>query len=320
MKRGSRRHYIAFTGMFCIFSSSCEAPLELGGVEASERGAVHRTDSFQDVVIGPDAAIFVGGGGVVVEMPLEGGASTRAVVGDAALGPDLIDAAVCRDGSVFALDLTGGVWRREASGQWSPRRIDTMETVQSLACAPDDRLWVSASFATLYSSADGGESWDETSFDDDLILTSVEFPGADAGVAIGEFSALIRSQDGGESWENLETAPSDFYPLASYFSTPQTGWISGLGGEIYATRDGGLSWELEPTSTDAPLYRIAKIGGELYAAGNFGVVLRRRGERWADADLDIGSFGYLRALAGTDAEIFIGGQGMARRVARNPAS
>ena len=314
MIKETRSKLALLAGAMCCVVSGCEAPLQLEGVRQSEAATVHRTDSFQDVSYTDTHAVFVGGNGVIVELPIDEGEALRTVVGDASIGPDLIDIEKCSDGRIYALDLEKNVWERESAGNWTQYPIDTIEDVQSLACAPNGDLWVSAGFATLISSSDGGASWDEQSFDDDLLFTSIQFTSGQTGYAIGEFNGLAKTIDGGDTWENLSTAP-DVYPLATYFRDELNGWIAGLGGEIHATNDGGLTWQQEDTSTTAPLYRITEIDGQLYAVGNFGVSLMRRNNDWVEADLGVDSFGYLRAFAGRDGKAFLGGQSMAQRTA-----
>jgi len=52
--------------------------------------------------------------------------------------------------------------------------------------------------------------------------------------------------------------------------------IAGDQGRVLATRDGGLTWETQPTITSSPLFAVAYRGGaNAWVAGRGGAILRR---------------------------------------------
>lgn len=291
----------------------------MSGVEDAEEKLVRRTDAFQDVLVTSGSeAIFVGARGIAVEFNAAGMAHLRTQLGSPGAYPDLIDITACPDQMVYALSIDGDVWHREAGGRWRPHKIETEETLLSLTCAPDGRLWAVGSFTTLVNSPDGGKSWKTISLDEDAFLTGISFPDARTGYAIGEFGAVLKSTDGGRDWENLNTLPYDFYPLTSYFDTPQVGWVGGLDGAILVTRDGGRSWRKQRVDSRAPIYRIKRIANRIYAVGNYGTILIYNNNQWVTADdIKLNSLGYLRAIAGTKEAVYLGGQSLATRIDKN---
>ena len=298
---------------FVLFA--CEAPLDMQGVEKSLVESVRRTDVIQDVVVLPNqTAIFVGGDGLVIEHAADAQNIHRSQLGSFGEYPSLIDITICPDNSVYALSLDGDVWAREAQGNWLARPVDTEETLQAIECAPDGKLWLAASFSTLFKSENKGVSWQDFSTYEDAFLTELDFVNQNTGFAVGEFGTLMKTTNAGETWDNLASTPYDFYPLSSFFLDEQTGWVGGLNGDILKTSDGGLSWSNEKVNSEAPIYRIQEIAGEVYAIGNSGTFLRYAKDAWVTANIGINTFGYLRAIAGNENAIYLGGQALATKI------
>lgn len=306
-----------FTGVICLLFVlfACEAPLDMQGVEKSLEESVRRTDVIQDVVVLPDqTAIFIGGDGLVIEHAADGQNIIRSQLGSFGKYPSLIDITMCPDKSIYALSLDGEVWAREGQSNWLAKPVNTEETLQAIECAPDGKLWLAASFSTLFKSEDKGESWQDFSTYEDAFLTELDFVNQNTGFAVGEFGTLMKTTNAGESWDNLASTPYDFYPLSSYFLDEKTGWVGGLNGDILKTSDGGQSWTNETVNSEAPIYRIHEIAGEIYAIGNSGTFLRYTKDAWVTGDISISTFGYLRAIAGNENAIYLGGQALATKI------
>ena len=310
--RGLKRFMAAVCLPFVL--SACEAPLDMRGVEKTQKETVRRTDTFQDVVTLTDkSAVFVGGDGIVLEFSSNGEVS-RSQLGEFGARPSFVDVTACSNDAVFALSLDGNVWQRVASGSWQIIPVPTEETLQAIECGADGTLWLAASFSTLFKSADVGKTWQDFSTYEDAFLTELRFVDAATGFAIGEFGTMMKTVNGGDSWDNLASTPYDFYPLSSYFADAQTGWLGGLSGDILKTSDGGQTWYREQVDSEAPIYRIAKVGDRIFAIGNYGTFLQYEGEAWVRADTGITTFGYLRAIAGNQETLFLGGQALATKL------
>ena len=146
------------------------------------------------------------------------------------------------------------------------------------------------------SSADKGDSWNINSLDEDLFLTAVQFLDADTGFAVGEFGSVYKTTDGGGYWEYQEPLPNEFYPQDAYFADAERGWVVGLSGAVMHTADGGKNWALQPSDTEAPLYSIAAVAGDLYAVGGYGTLMRLEGEHWKRVEHGKPVRFYLRAI------------------------
>jgi photosystem II stability/assembly factor-like uncharacterized protein len=184
----------------------------------------------------------------------------------------------------------------DGGANWTARPIPTEESPQALTCAPENKIWVVGAFTYRWSSADGGKSWAESTNDEDVILTTVQFFDSEVGVITGEFGTVMVTSDGGESWDTLAPLAGEFYPQAAYFSDPMHGWITGLGGVILHTSDGGQSWSEQETETVVPLYGVEQVGDALYAVGGEGTILRYDGAVWRRFDHGKPIRLYIRAI------------------------
>ncbi|MDX1733544.1 MAG: YCF48-related protein [Halioglobus sp.] len=260
--------------------TACEAPLNLAQVEQEKARDMRRYDMFQATAHRADEVVVVSSVGAVLASS-DGGASwTRTELPDR---PSLIDVTACPNGAFHALDSQHRVWSRPApSGDWSARRLDTTEDTLSIHCAPSSRLWVSASFGTLYWSDDQAGNWNEFSLYEDLQFTAVRFVDDRHGFAVGEFGTVMVSDDGGDNWESLEPIPNDFYPMAADFRSVTEGWVGGLDGVIWHTADGGQTWQRQETVTKAPIYGIHANGNRVFAVGGSAKLVELDGGAWQE--------------------------------------
>jgi photosystem II stability/assembly factor-like uncharacterized protein len=250
----------------------CEAPLVLDRVEDQASRPTQRSDLLQAVAVSGDTLIAVGSRGAVIVSNDDGGSWRRQELEGK---PFLLAATTCPDGSFVLLDYDKKLWFSDAAAsEWQSRPIETYETVQALTCDPAGNLWVTGSFSTVLNSTDGGVTWTESSLDEDLHFTSIQFIDTDTAIMTGEFGVVVRSTDGGGTWDYLEPLPDEFYPQDAYFISADVGWVVGLAGTVMVTTDGGASWIRQDTGTTAPLYHLAKNGGKLYAVGGNGTILK----------------------------------------------
>jgi len=98
------------------------------------------------------------------------------------------------------------------------------------------------------------------------------------------------TQSDKEGYDELTSDSKEFFKYAEIrsggiglidiaFRTPLEAWASGGSGVIYQTRDGGKTWQFDPSGTDLPcnLYNVKFFeGGKVgYMIGSAGVLLRR---------------------------------------------
>ncbi|WP_172152878.1 WD40/YVTN/BNR-like repeat-containing protein [Pseudomonas tumuqii] len=191
-------------------------------------------------------------------------------------------------------------------------------------------------------SEDEGQSWRQVPSPVSVTLTRVVFPSATQGWAVGHAGVVLHSSDGGLSWSKqldgeqaarleLEAAqhahstqPSEQSQqrveaaqllfeegpdkpfLAVHFFDEQQGVILGAYGLAFATADGGASWQSIRERLDNPsamhLYDIHELAGELFIAGEQGLLLRSVDHGLHFAALESPANGTLFGLLATDAQ------------------
>jgi photosystem II stability/assembly factor-like uncharacterized protein len=162
-------------------------------------------------------------------------------------------------------------------------------------------------------SDDAGQNWKQVTSPVSSDLVSVRFLNPQLGWATGHDGVVLASQDGGSTWvKQLDGRMGEklllahFEPMAAkgdanavrlleeikrnygsgpelpildvWFETPLKGWAVGGFGTIFATRDGGKTWEswFEKVDNDKMFHynAIRGIGGEIYMASEQGTVFR----------------------------------------------
>ena len=259
-----------------VLIAACEAPLNLEQVDAEGAKDMRRYDMLQAAAHSGKEVVVVSSVGAVITSQDEGNSWQRSELPGR---PQLIDVTVCPSGDFFALDTGRRVWRR-AGGEWQSSVMDTPESVLSIHCAPSGRLWVSASFSTLYWAESDMQQWNEFSLYEDLQFTAVRFVDELNGFALGEFGTVMVSTDGGDSWEPREPIPNEFYPMAVDFLDVNNGWAGGLDGIIWQTGDGGNSWDRQESVTSAPIYNIHANEHGVFAVGGSAKLVELQNGEW----------------------------------------
>ncbi len=294
------------------FLAGCEAPLVLDGVEQEKDKAVRRSDSFLSMASNNSSLVVVGNRGATV-ISADGGQTWQRK--NIPSKPFLMDVDACPDNSFVALDYQANVWLlKETGAEWVRKDMGSTETPQAIACDLKGRIWVVGSFSSINLSDDSGETWSESSLDEDLHFTTVQFLDESNGLLLGEFGVVAKTIDGGESWEMLDPIPDEFYPHDAWFKSVQQGWVVGLNGTVYYTGDAGGSWQSQETGTSDPIYRIAANGNSLYAVGGNGLVLSCEGcidqgasAKWQKVEHGLPIRFYLRGVVPFDDKLWIAG-------------
>lgn len=266
---------LAVAGLLAL--GGCEAPLNLQKVEEEQARSLHRFDHLKSMAASDSHVVIASDAGVLLVSDQTAESWQRIELPTKA---SFLNLAVCPNGRFAAVDTRRTLWlSNEQAADWQANPIDTYETLMALGCDASNRIWVGASFSTLLRSDDFGKTWTSTSQDEDLQFTAINFF-ADSIVAAGEFGTVMFSADG-ESWERSEPLPNEFYPMGLHFSDRNTGYVSGLGGTIFHTADGGQTWGRQDSESPSPLYNFATLGERLFALGDNGSLLELKGERWA---------------------------------------
>jgi len=162
-------------------------------------------------------------------------------------------------------------------------------------------------------SDDNGVAWRQAKVPTSVGLTNVQFVSSRTGWAVGHGGIVLKTTDGGETWarqfdgreaaqRELESARAEAAagspgaerhlrdaeqlladgpdkPLLDlHFADEQNGVVVGAYGLIFATADGGKTWQSLRGRLDNPkgkhLYSIRASGAQLYVAGEQGALYR----------------------------------------------
>ncbi|RIK38673.1 MAG: hypothetical protein DCC55_20360 [Chloroflexi bacterium] len=221
---------------------------------------------------------------------------------------------------------------------WQPSNTGLADrSIVAVAFAPQNRpgthsVYAASEGGRLYTSADGGEEWDECAAwaglgQATVLALSPNFA-ADQTLFVGTAEGIFRSQDGGQSWESSIFGLHDLDVLciacAPDYATSEVLWAGTANGGFYRSRNGARSWRdsglgLPDDAVTAlvvsPTYAIDQI---LYA-GTEGSGLYRStdgGATWAPLFTELAAEGVLclaatgtRLLLGTSAGLYHSGDG-----------
>ncbi|MGO1500292.1 MAG: YCF48-related protein [Marinobacter sp.] len=264
-------------GLSTLLMTGCEAPLDLEAVREQSQRALQRTDFYQAMARNDEVAILSGNNGVLLISSDDGESWSRQTpTSNSFLALD-----VCPDNSFIALTFNNELWHGDANGKnWTAHTLPSQEQMMTAACAPDGGWWAAGGFSTIQSSADQGDTWTESSLNEDAILNNLQFIDSDNAFITGEYGLVLKTEDGGTNWDNAGYLPDEFYAHTSYFRSVDEGWAGGLNGFIYHTVDGGQSWEKSPTGITAPIYGFVAGSTRLYALADNATVLKHTDDAW----------------------------------------
>jgi photosystem II stability/assembly factor-like uncharacterized protein len=202
--------------------------------------------------------------------------------------------------ALVAPRLLGSPWKTQSSG--------TTQNLYYVAFA--DASHGSVSGGLSLATSDGGKSWTPSS----LNVWGMSFIDASQGWALhgnGEALVVVATTDGGKSWSQRSSDPITFIPSALTFADEMHGWIVGVGGNILATRDGGITWTPQASGTTGSLEDVVfvdpvhgwAVGGQVTddALSDAGIMLSTQdgGTTWTTQAT--GSRATLNAVAFSDA-------------------
>lgn len=163
----------------------------------------------------------------------------------------------------------GGVFRLGLASQ---------PDVDVFVLAPTDRVERSVARHPVRASDPAGYRYEQVAQFDTRNLYAVWAHGTGFAVAAGEGGLILERRDG--SWQAVDNRiPGDFFDATGF--SPDEVYLVGSPGRILI-REGG-SWEIATSGVESALHgadRGPGVGGEVWAVGYGGVVLRGRGREW----------------------------------------
>ncbi len=305
---------IFFGSLLYLGLIGCEAELQLQGVDSELKKSTKRFDQYQAMTTHGENIVLFGSHGVVLISEDNGNSWQRNIIDESA---NFISAAHCEDGTTVALSFDKRVWSSTDAVSWHASHVETTEDLQTIACAPDNSLWLTASFSTLLHSKDKGKTWMEQSLNEDSLLTHVQFFDSNTGVAAGEFGVFFTTEDGGASWTRGGSIGDEFYPIDAWFRDLENGWAVGLNGVVYHTNDGGQTWARQNTqSLSSPLYRLVGNDTHVFALGDQGTVVALEDNQWVAVETVKTPVHFNSGVIADDANLLViaGGWGFIARI------
>lgn len=196
---------------------------------------------------------------------------------------------------------------------WTPQQIGTSatEALRKVQFADTLTGWISGD-STLLRTVDGGRTWQRLPRPDGM--REVQFTSARNGWAVRGYEVL-RTDDGGGTWRAVSSVyaeaeierlwfasdsvgwklhrgalqatrdsgrtwtprplPGGRYIRQMRFLDERTGFAVGVGGVVYRTADGGVSWQRESMPTRRDLFDVAIAGERAWAVGAGNAIFRR---------------------------------------------
>jgi photosystem II stability/assembly factor-like uncharacterized protein len=163
----------------------------------------------------------------------------------------------------------------DGGGSWERIDAGTTRALYDVSFADAEHGWVVGASGTILATADGGQTWtvQESGTTEDLL--AVQFLDASHGFAAGLFATALATTDGGATWEDImlvegSVAEADWEQLETqvfespllndvFFIDDRTGWIAGEYGVVFATEDGGETWDRQRTGEQAILFSVAFV-------------------------------------------------------------
>jgi photosystem II stability/assembly factor-like uncharacterized protein len=126
----------------------------------------------------------------------------------------------------------------------------------------------------IYHTEDSGLTWTTVPAGTLQVLRGVAFAGGLLGVAVGAGGTILRSLDGkGLTWSGVNGGVAEDLEAVHLWDTLH-GWAVGGGGTILFTKDGGQSWNPQPSGTKQRLEGVCfSSASEGWVVGAGGVVL-----------------------------------------------
>ena len=184
---------------------------------------------------------------------------------------------------LVAVGQRGHILFSDDHGQrWQQASVPVSSDLVAVHFPTPSHGWAVGHDGVVLHSADGGANWQR------------QFDGRQVGpVMLAHYQALVAANPQDERLaalvreaERMTAEGADKPLLDVWFENEQVGYIVGAFNLIFHTEDGGKSWTPWMERTDNPsalnLYAIRPAGGELYIAGEQGLLLRldRAGDRF----------------------------------------
>lgn len=162
----------------------------------------------------------------------------------------------------------------DGGASWKQSQVPVSSDLTAVYFLDDKQGWAVGHDGVVLHTADGGERWEVQltgrAVNDALLAAMQRKVAAEPGS--GEAKALLAEA------QRYKEQGADKPFLDVWFADASNGFVVGAYNLIFRTRDGGKAWEPWFDRSDNPkfynLYAIRPVGGDLYIAGEGGVLLK----------------------------------------------
>jgi hypothetical protein len=180
--------------------------------------------------------------------------------------------------AIYAVGHDGTILRRSGAGQFLREESGTTENLYAVAGVSAEDVYAVGQRGVVLHRAGGKWTREVVPvLGRDLLGLAVVGPGE--VYVVGDAGTVLHLQGG--AWK-AEAAPQDADLRGVWAGGAGEAWA--VGARVILRRDAGGMWVREKSDNILtelrPLYGIISLGGSLYAAGEYGQVLRRKMDKW----------------------------------------
>ncbi|MFM9050691.1 MAG: YCF48-related protein [Bacteroidota bacterium] len=189
---------------------------------------------------------------------------------------DLYDIEFVNATTGFVIGLNGTIRKTTNGGlSWSAMSSNTTAGLLAIDMVSATSGFITGSNGTILSTVNG-TSWSQQSSNIISAINDVRSLDGTNAYACGSDARFLFTRNGGSTWQAsyLDLTYPDFYSID--FIDNDTGWICGQYGKVHSTTDGGISWNLEASSTGSLLLDLkASASCRLFVCGTGGTVISK---------------------------------------------
>jgi photosystem II stability/assembly factor-like uncharacterized protein len=184
----------------------------------------------------------------------------------------------------FIAGANGLVLKTSNGGlSWVPQDTPLNLAIYDITANSNGESYFTGSMGTIMKSNDIGNEYTILVSGSNQSLSALHFVDKTTGYAVGgspfdNKGLILKTEDEGDSWSQLISFEEHLYDV--FFLDRDTGYVTGVGGIIYKTTDGGLDWDTLNSNTLANLYSIyfpfprkgyaVGIGGRITYTSDYG--------------------------------------------------
>ncbi len=153
----------------------------------------------------------------------------------------------------------------DGGGTWRSIISLTTSNLGNATYATSSLVFACGTGGVILRSTNAGESWSQPTLPPGGTVRGIVFTDAQTGIAVGNTGLIWQTVDGGQTWTGASgvIATQDFMSVTA--SDNLDFWISGTGGNILHSGDGGASWIFQPQA-DINVGVIDGIGPDGHAS------------------------------------------------------